>query len=273
MKFKIALEAIFTLLLSYHAAAQLGDTSAAKVTFLYTQDPAPTGIRPIEKATFTGINPDSSCSYSELLLEAHRKAFSLMANLVKIDRHRARTTTQFCDEIVVSFYKIENIAAVERHFSWTADRQLNWEDFKGPVRYGVPPNIAAETAYSISVETSTVRGDKLPKVYVSNSFETATSWVRPGKATISVLTHEQLHWDICELYTRKMRAEISKIRITQYNFREAIRRSYQTLYTELHLRQQRYDDETTHGIDDEAQSRWGKIIKQELNGLQIYSSK
>ncbi len=242
------------------------------ITFLYVGEPATRDAALLSKQVFTGNDPAKACSYMELLQSAQTVARTLGANVVKVDKHRERTRQQFCDEINVSFYKVADIHTVERHFSWTHNRKLAWVDFKGPVRAGTAPNNAAETAYGIAVETSTVSAGSVPKVYFVNSFETATSWVRPGHDTYSVLMHEQTHFDICELYTRKMRERISKVTITLSNLQTAVRDAYRPLFQECADRQQRYDEETRHGTDDLAQARWTKMINTELSTTEAWNS-
>lgn len=263
---------LFLVFISVNMPAVRAAASTQRITVLNEGDAAPANATLLSRQGFTGNDPDKECSYHELLEKAKTLAAGLGANVVKIDKHRQRTRKFFCDEISVAFYKVADISAVEKHFSWSRDRKLTWADFKGPVRAGAFSNAAAETAYGISVETSTVSSTSVPKVYFVNSFETGTSWVKPGHDNRSVLMHEQTHFDICELYTRKMRERVSKVNITLSNLQQVIRDSYQSAFRECSERQRSYDEQTRHGIDDEAQARWTKKIEEELNASEAWTS-
>lgn len=154
--------------------------------------------------------------------------------------------------------------AVERSFQWTRDRKLTWNDFRGPVRMAAGDRTVAETACGIGFETNEVRAGIKPKFFVYNTFETTTSWVKAEDATPEVLQHEQSHFDICELYTRKLRERFSKASVNVHNMQTVIRNIYEATEREYAARQQRYEDETRHGIIGREQQRWTDMINREL---------
>jgi len=243
------------------------------ITFLYVGEPAPSGIRPIAKQGFSGNDITRECSYFELLQKAKTTAQALGANVVKIDSRKERNQKQYCDEINASFYKVPDVQPFEKHISWTKDRKLVWDDFKGPVPGNAPPRNAAVTSAGIAIETNTITNTSTPKVYITNSFETGTSWVRPDHKTDAILKHEQTHFDICELYTRRMRERFSKLTITFSNLQQVLRSNYQSVMQDQLDRQQRYEEETQHGIIDEAQDRWTKMINEELSKTEAWMSR
>jgi hypothetical protein len=148
--------------------------------------------------------------------------------------------------------------------SWDANRPLRWEDFQGPVRRGAPDNIAAETNCGIGIETGQVRQHEKAHVAVSNRFDKSASWVRPGHAQPDVLRHEQGHWDICELYTRKMQARFDAAEITGANLKTEAQRIYDEVTHEYLARQQLYEEETQHGTLPAQQARWDASLAKEL---------
>lgn len=214
--------------------------------------------------SFTGNDPAKPCAYRELLAVAENAGRKLGANLMRIDAHRERTSAQFCDEITVTFYKVANVQAYEQQFSWSADRKLEWTDFKGDVPITAASRTAAVTKCGIAIETSTTTSSLPGRVYVHNAFDTRGSWVRPEQRHADVLQHEQGHFDLCELYTRIMRQRFSKSMLRVDNLQAVVRDIYGRTMREYTDRQQQYEQETKHGIDAEAQLKWGNKIGEEL---------
>ena len=242
------------------------------VTILNVDETIPAGVEKKLQQSLTGNDASKGCSYFELMGIARQTAGSIGANLIKINSRRNRTREQFCDEVNLTYYHTDDIQAAEKRFSWSKDRKLTWADFKGPVPARAATRTAAETSAGMGVETNTVTSDNAPKVYVFNAFETMTSWVRPDHNTMDVLEHEQGHFDICELYTRKMRQRFARANLTVKNLQSVVGEVFQSVQREHAERQQQYEDETSHGIITEAQKRWTELIRKELLASEEWSS-
>lgn len=155
-------------------------------------------------------------------------------------------------------------AKMASSFSWSRHPVLSWADFQGPIRAGANPSFAAETICGISIKTNAAQSDERVLVQVENHFDQQRSWVRPGHATAEVLRHEQGHWDICELYTRILKARFDSAHITGANLQEVVPLIYQSVIADHRKRQQQYEDETQHGTLPEAQQRWEGQIREAL---------
>lgn len=243
------------------------------VTILEPEDPFRAVADVIAQQTITGNDPAKECSYFELLEKAKIIAISHGANVIKINKHVPRSQKQYCDELTVSFYKVEDVQFYEQRFSWTTDRKLSWDDFKGGVPATAAASTAAETSCGIAIETNTVSGNNPAKVYVFNTFVTGRSWVRQEHKTLPILKHEQGHFDICELYTRLMRERFSKARLEFNTMQRVIRDIYNTTMQEYNKRQAQYEADTKHGIDDTAQEKWTQIIARELSETDTWKSR
>jgi hypothetical protein len=149
--------------------------------------------------------------------------------------------------------------------SWQKDRKLSWDDFRGPVPVDAEEQTAAATFCGIGFETNTITA-KNPnvKIRVYNTFYTGNSWVRPEEKNDAVLTHEQGHFDLCELYTRKLRAEMSNIKVDVNTLRPVLKSIYDQVQAEYRRRQEAYETETAHGVNYDEQSKWQKILEREL---------
>ena len=148
----------------------------------------------------------------------------------------------------------------ENAYEWSPEIELKWTDFRGK------PNersiIAATTASGISYTFSALERDGYYEVeYEVNSyFYPDQSWYRPQMCDELVLSHERLHFDITELFARKMRKEMDQTRFTE-NVRDEIKEIYTRIIRELAAFQDRYDSETDFSRDKTAQLRWNQEIR------------
>jgi hypothetical protein len=89
---------------------------------------------------------------------------------------------------------------------WSENQRLKWMDFKGR-QWKLDARARAQTAGTISTSID-VHGDVL--IITSRSiFSRTHSAVRSGSETTIILEHEQLHFDIFELFCRKLKKAIS----------------------------------------------------------------
>jgi hypothetical protein len=87
-----------------------------------------------------------------------------------------------------------------------------------------------------------------------------------------VLKHEQLHFDICELYARKLRKMISDKDFKKVNnVQKVIQDMYNKAAQDCAKEQQKYDDDTNHGLNAAKQQVWADDIKKQLDALDAYS--
>ena len=147
---------------------------------------------------------------------------------------------------------------------WEADRKLNWTDFKG-----APPNakkVAATTASGISYsyQTGGTPGAYLLDYEVTAFFYPHKSWYHRELCDSVVLRHEQLHFDITELYARRMRKRLGG-KTFGPDVKSEVRRFFKQLNRELSEFQARYDFETDFSRDREAQARWSAEIARKLS--------
>jgi len=154
-------------------------------------------------------------------------------------------------------------AQEEEVIPWAPNLRLQWEDFRA-----TPPaesRIAATTASGISYRFSAMETNGNMKVdcTIDTFFYPNESWYQPDVANEIILSHEQLHFDISELFARKMRQ-----RIGAFSFTKKVKAEVKTIYGEI-LREMRdfqklYDEETNFSRDVEAQLRWNKKINMAL---------
>src|SRR5262245_37151039 len=105
-------------------------------------------------------------------------------------------------------------------FSWENHPTLSWDDFRG-TNARFTPGAAAATHSKLVIAVSNCIDETLDMRFTAE-FYVLTSWVRPNRKTPLVLKHEQGHFDITELYARKLTKAISDARISCENMAQAV---------------------------------------------------
>ncbi len=153
--------------------------------------------------------------------------------------------------------------ATPTEFQWNEHSKLSWEDFRGGIST-MDDEAAAATHCGIGFKTNTrTSGDK-PEIIVYNTFYVNKSWVRADAKLPEILLHEQGHFDLCEIYTRKLRERMKKFDFNARDIKLALMSIYNEVSNEYEKRQQAYERETIHGTNLSEQKRWVEMIAREL---------
>lgn len=152
--------------------------------------------------------------------------------------------------------------------NWTPDTFLKWEDFKAENKPGGGFAVASSTC-GFGYE-GIIKGDNISvNVYVR--FYCNDSWHHKDYYLNEVLKHEQLHFDICELYGRIFYKNILLLRKNEMLNERNLKKLLTELMEEYDQTQDRYDDETNHSTDGKRQAAWYKKIMQALQEYQQFA--
>lgn len=155
------------------------------------------------------------------------------------------------------------IAQEEEAILWSPEYRLSWEDFKGnPPASG---RVAATTASGISYYFSSTETNGVMDVdfTVRTYFYPQKSWYIPEICNEVILSHEQLHFDIAEMFARKMREQLEATRFTS-NIKAEVREIYQQINKELAEFQRLYDKETDFSRNVAQQRAWNDAVKEAM---------
>lgn len=147
------------------------------------------------------------------------------------------------------------------------NRPLTWNDFRA--KPSTATSISALTASAIEYSYS-CRGGEL-EMRVQAVFIPDNSWVKSDAKTDYILAHEQLHFDITELYARKLRRELSEKVSGCYEVKK-IDAIAERMLKEWKKVQEAYDQDTHHSIDKEEQYQWIARVRDELYEYADYPS-
>ena len=148
---------------------------------------------------------------------------------------------------------------------WQEGIKIKWDDYictkYNAIQKGY--SFAAHTAYILRLTKNHNIISLFDKLNSFHSIENNNDSL--------LLFHEQLHFDIVELFARKIRhqykiMEESKDVSTYFRYNEI----FQNYLKELSNYQKLYDKETEHGIDRVKQFEWEIKVKKELIELSPY---
>jgi hypothetical protein len=237
---------------------------AADIVVLRPEDWVGSDARAVKAVTLGGSTNSPECSYFEIVEKAKQLAVASGANIVKIERHD-QANGETCDRVKATLYKSEQVQSCEKEFSWSKDRKLIWSDFRGIIPKFASDVTAATISCEIGFETSSVSSDNDDlKIHVYNKFSKNESWSRREDQNAEVLNHEQGHFDLCELFTRKLRERLSNLSFNMNTMKGALRSVYDQTLADYRATQELYEAETHHGVNPQQQARWDRFLTQEL---------
>src|SRR4051812_25317948 len=146
---------------------------------------------------------------------------------------------------------------------WSENQSLQWKDFAGMVKD--TSRFDAESFAEVRYRYNWTRHNQLNfEVYAH--FNKNDSWYRPGTQTDGLLKHEQLHFDIAELYARKLKQAFETYSYSD-NFQTEIVAIFNDLKNGYHQMQHIYDEETNHSLNSEKQAQWSNAINAALSEM------
>lgn len=210
------------------------------------------------------------CSYPIALDYLKKIGLKKGANLIKITKHKYPDGWSSCHRVTADLYKVEAPINYEIDILWTKNRKLEWRDYK--MKESPHPKSGLDafgyTKFSLDIDLGPTIFSKR-KFIVKNKFTTTKSWVTKDSSlrTLQLLEHERLHFDIGELYARKLYKEL----VTKKPLGNKITLEAEKAYQEYEERQRKYDIQTNHGELKEEQQKWQIMIGKELAELETYS--
>lgn len=146
---------------------------------------------------------------------------------------------------------------------WREGERLHWKCFKG-----VPDEVTAYVA-STNSGISFSYGMKSSHGVIEINYEIKTyfypkaSWYKRGKVNDYILAHEQAHFDVSELFARKLKKELAALSEAE-TFKEAAGAMYKKNEQERIVFQNKFDKETDHSKNFEKEKEWRVFIVAQL---------
>ena len=162
--------------------------------------------------------------------------------------------------------------AAQDDICWDETTPLKWSDFKGEINSTTTYiGTASTAASSVRIISKSFWRENMPDYNFKNVFSRSLSWV--SDTTESLLSHEQLHFDISEIYARRARKSVDSLRKLGIKDLSIYKKKVNHVLRKVNSYQLLYDQETAHGVIEFRQDIWANKILEELKSLQEYASK
>lgn len=153
----------------------------------------------------------------------------------------------------------------EELIDWSVSHRLTWNDYKAnPDRES---GAAATTTTYLGIEY-TMSGNNF-SYKIHSRFSKDRSWGL--HKTGYILSHEQGHFDIAEIFARKLNKRMIEYKFNKRKYQQDLSRIYQEIVDEKEEMQNDYDKETNHSINKTKQEEWLKKIGSMLEELKDYT--
>lgn len=153
--------------------------------------------------------------------------------------------------------------------AWQDDRPLKWSDFKGTPDYLMDfvatTNSGMSHSYIIDGNGLLIKSSSTVYAHFYPTF----SWYKQADTTATILRHEQNHFDITELYARKLRKRIQEYHFTS-NSKNEVKALYELTEQERRKAQHLYDLESDHSRNKEQDVYWIEKIQDSLEIYLVY---
>lgn len=150
---------------------------------------------------------------------------------------------------------------------WTEGSRLKWSDFKGSPKKLSPNEALTDSGMSIELKCDGKSSEAVIKCF----FNPHKSWTKDRQSSY-LLRHEQLHFDITELFVRKLRQQLAKFGDDCEKLNSHIEEYYHRNYKEFVAYQDAYDSESNHSLNKEKQAYWEQKVARELDALRPFAS-
>ncbi|GAA5088818.1 hypothetical protein GCM10023210_12840 [Chryseobacterium ginsengisoli] len=174
--------------------------------------------------------------------------------------------------IFVVCFLISN-ALFSQKIYWTEETKLKWSNFKSKINNQRGENVVAYTNCGWIYSYVRSSNPKSPiKIKIETVFNEDKSWKDVKRINNYVLLHEQKHFDVAEVFSRKLRKEVAEKIKTGNDFDKYFQTIYNRILKEYQDFQKAYDGDTHNGIVEEKQSEYNRIIAEELENYKSYKA-
>ncbi len=148
---------------------------------------------------------------------------------------------------------------------WELDKRLVWDDFLCEPKVG--SDAVASTSTSLGIAYQLSNGEL--RYHITCYFNKEKSWGL--MKTDYILAHEQGHFDITEIFARKLNEALQNYKFSKRNYKRDIGQIYQSIVSEKEEFQRNYDAESDHSRNKKTQYDWLERIEKMLAETQPYA--
>jgi hypothetical protein len=153
----------------------------------------------------------------------------------------------------------------EEFIPWAFNRRLSWEDFLCEPKKN--SDAVASTSTSLGIAYQVEHGQLTYSI--TCNFSRHKSWGL--LKTDYILAHEQGHFDITEIYARKLFKALQEYQFNRKTYRKDVNDIYRAIVQEKEDMQAVYDGESDHSRNRKIQYEWLQKIDQMLDETTPYA--
>ena len=174
---------------------------------------------------------------------------------------------------VFGFSQESNNLSRDTIMPWLMSQKIEWKDFMGTLN----PDVFAYalTSYKIDIIPDNVIVDSNDKIINYQDLMVVANFYKKQSWSISkdtnLLNHERLHFDIAELYARKIRKRFSELKEIKEQRYSVYWNEYSKLWKACRVFQKQYDLETNHGAKQPENDKWISKVNVLLKSLDKFA--
>lgn len=176
-------------------------------------------------------------------------------------------------KLLTLLFSIFGIFIFSQKIVWKEGNKLFWNQFKS--KQNIMKSDTTIVSYASCGLRYTAAKDKQSnriKILIEATFDPSNSWKHPNKTVGLSTNHEQGHFDIAEIYARKLRKYFAENIKTEKDYQIKFKLTYQMLYGEFLVYENSYDKATKRGTIPEKQKELEEEIKRELKKLEAFKN-
>lgn len=155
--------------------------------------------------------------------------------------------------------------------TWSPTK-LTWDDFKKKISGNTIEAACTVWGIYISNHPKQVSDTFYFDVHAFFSKTLSAKNTKKESLTDNVLTHEQKHFDITEVYARMLRKDLEEAKFKNVtDFYKSVQLMYNKESSACNKEQAEYDNETKHSMNIDEQEKWNKKVAEELEKYKAYT--
>lgn len=185
---------------------------------------------------------------------------------------------KFLTTFLLSFIGLMANSQVTTNVQWTyesslpagkviyykSSQKLSWADFQAPSQNRGIVAAVTYSGFGYKADIKTVNGKSQVNVKVYCYFDKDKSWVKEGKTTDYILSHEQHHFDISFIAASIFIDKLQSAVFARSEINSRLQQIYQECIDAMDKMQNEYDTQTKNGQLREKQEEWSKRINSML---------